>query len=144
MAKSKAKESEQTARPTGKQEGAAAKQQQAPAEEQAPRAPGVTSIAPGVLVRVAQLTALTVEGVTGMADVPGGVNRLFRKGSGEGVRIEIENNSVSADLHLILEHGVDVRAVSREVQREVARAMEEMVGMHVERVDVHIEQIEFD
>lgn len=140
MAKSKTKENEQAAKAKSKLEEAASKA----TEEQAPRAPGVTSIAPGVLVRVAQLTALTVEGVAGMAPIPGGVNRLFRKGSGEGVRIEIENNTVSADLHLIMEHGVDVRAVSREVQREVARAMEEMVGMQVERVDVHIEEIEFD
>lgn len=144
MAKSKAKQSEQAAKSAAKQQGGAAQKRQAAAEEQAPRAPGVTSIAPGVLVRVAQLTALTVEGVAGMAAVPGGVNRLFRKGSGEGVRIEIENNTVSADLHLVMEHGVDVLAVSREVQREVARAMEEMVGMQVERVDVHIEEIEID
>lgn len=113
-------------------------------EQAAKRAPGTTSIAPGVLVRIAQLTALTVEGVAGMASVPGGVNRLFRKGSGEGVRIDVDDNRVAADLYLIMEHGVDVREVSREVQQEVARAMEEMVGMQVDRVDVHIEEIEFD
>lgn len=108
------------------------------------RAPGMTTIAPGVLVRIAQLTALTVDGVAGMASVPGGVNRLFRKGSGEGVRIEVEDSQVAADLYLIMEDGVDVRAVSRQVQQEVARAMEEMVGMQVQRVDIHIEEIEFE
>ncbi len=114
------------------------------ADRQAERAPGITTIAPGVLVRIAQLTALTVEGVSGLAAIPGGVNRLFRKGSGDGVRIAVEDNTVSADLYLVMEHGVDVRAVSREVQQEVARAMEDMVGMQVQRVDVHIEEIDLD
>ena len=108
------------------------------------RAPGMTTIAPGVLVRIAQLTSLSVEGVAGMAPVPGGVNRLFRRGSGEGVRIELDNNSVAADLFLSLRHGVEVRKVSRKVQREVARALEDMVGMKVLRVDVHIEEISFE
>jgi uncharacterized alkaline shock family protein YloU len=79
-----------------------------------------------------------------MASVPGGVNRLFRKGSGEGVRIDIENSTVAADLYLRMAQGEDVRAVAREVQQEVARAFEEMVGMTVQRVDVHIEEITFD
>lgn len=114
------------------------------AAQEDPRAPGVTTIAPSVLVRIAQLTALTVSGVTGMASVPGGVNRLFRKGSGEGVRIEVENSTVAADLYLRMAQGVDVRAVSREVQQEVARAFEDMVGMSVQRVDIHIEEISFD
>lgn len=113
-------------------------------EQETTRAPGVTTIAPGVLVRIAQLTALTVEGVAGLAAIPGGVNRLFRKGSGDGVRIEVQDGTVAADLFLAMEHGVDVRAVSREVQQEVARAMQDMVGMQVQRVDVHIEEIEIN
>lgn len=121
-----------------------AKDPAATVEDETTRAAGVTTIAPGVLVRIAQLTALTVEGVAGMASVPGGVNRLFRRGSGNGVRIEVEDNSVAADLHLVMENGVDVRAVSRQVQQEVARALEDLVGMQVQRVDVHIEEIDFD
>ena len=108
------------------------------------RAPGATTIAPNVLIRIAQLTSLDVKGVAGMAAVPGGVNRLFRRGSGEGVQIELDEGSVEVDLFLALEHGVEVRKVSRKVQREVARALEDMVGMTVQRVDIHIEEISFD
>ena len=118
------------------------KEKEKPEDEE--RAPGKTTIAPGVLVRIAQLTSLSVGGVAGMAPVPGGVNRLFRRGSGEGVRIELDNNSVAADLFLSLRQGVEVRKVSRKVQREVARALEDMVGMKVLRVDVHIEEISFE
>ena len=112
--------------------------------EDEPRAPGKTTVAPSVLVRIAQLTSLSIPGVAGMAPVPGGVNRLFRRESGDGVHIELDNNSVAADLYLTLNYGVEVRKVSRKVQREVARALEDMVGMRVTRVDIYIEEIDFE
>lgn len=107
------------------------------------RAPGTTTIAPGVLVTIARLTALSVPGVVSMASIPGGVNRLFRRGSGEGVRIEVDESAVAVDLYLILARDTNVREVSRKVQAEVARAIEDMVGMQVDRIDVHIEDIDY-
>jgi len=112
-------------------------------EKQTDRAPGTTTMAPGVLVTMARLTALAVPGVFGMAATPAGVNRLFRRGAGEGVQIEVENDSVFVDLHLILEADTNVREVSRKVQSEVARAIEDMIGMKVARIDVHIEDIDY-
>lgn len=106
-------------------------------------AQGTTTIAPGVLVTIARLTALGVPGVAAMAHVPGGANRLFRRGSGEGVRIEVSDNSVDVDLFLVLDQGTNVRDVSRNVQAEVARAIELMVGMQVSKVDVHIEDVDY-
>ncbi len=104
---------------------------------------GATTIAPGVLVTIARLTALGVPGVAHMASVPGGVNRFFRRGAGEGVQIEVTSSSVGVDLYLILAQGTNVREVSRNVQAEVARAIELMVGMQADRVDVHIEDIDY-
>ena len=111
--------------------------------EDTTRAPGATTIAPSVLVTIARLTALSIPGVVDMAPVPGGVNRLFRRGWGEGVRLEVEQESVSVDLHLVFRHDVNVREVSRNVQSEVTRAIEEMVGMDVDQINVHIEEIAF-
>jgi uncharacterized alkaline shock family protein YloU len=113
-------------------------------ESEKGRTPGSTTIAPGVLVTTVCLTALAVPGVVAMAPIPGGVNRLFKRGSGEGVRIDIEDDAVSIDLHLVLAHDTNVRQVSRKVQTEVARAIEDMVGMMVKRIDVHIEDIDYD
>jgi len=106
-------------------------------------AQGTTTIAPGVLVTIARLTALGVPGVAAMAHVPGGANRFFRRGSGEGVRIEVSDNSVEVDLFLILAQGTNVRDVSRNVQAEVAQAIELMVGMQVSKVDVHVEDVDY-
>lgn len=103
---------------------------------------GTTTIAPGVLVTIARLTALGIPGVTGMARVPGGVNRLFRRGASEGVRIEIADDTVHVDLYLVLGTQTNVREVSRQVQAKVAGAIEQMIGMQVAAVDVHVEDFE--
>lgn len=108
------------------------------------RAPGKTTIAPEVLLTIARLTTLKVPGVSRMSPVSGGVNRLFQRGVGEGVRIEIkEGDMVYADLYVVLEHDLNMREVSRKIQHQVARAISEMVGMQVGRVNVHIEDIDY-
>jgi uncharacterized alkaline shock family protein YloU len=107
------------------------------------RTPGKTTIAPDVLVAIARLTALSAEGVNRLSSIPGGVNRLFKRGNTEGVRITVEGDTVYVDLYLILDRDVNVRDVSRAVQTQVTRAISEMVGMVVGRVNIHIEDIEY-
>jgi|GEM_PF-72027 len=108
------------------------------------RAPGKTTIAPEVLLTIARLTTLKVPGVSRMSPISGGVNLLFQRGVGEGVRIEIkEGDLVYADLYVVLEHDLNMRDVSRKIQSQVARAISDMVGMQVGRVNVHIEDIDY-
>lgn len=105
---------------------------------------GKTTIAPEVLLTIARLTTLGVPGVSRMSPTPGGVNRLFRRGVGEGVRLDIrEDDRVYADLYVILQSEVNVREVSRQIQQHVTRAITDMVGMPVGRVNVHIEDIDY-
>jgi uncharacterized alkaline shock family protein YloU len=105
---------------------------------------GKTTVSPDVLVTIARLSALSVPGVSRMAHVPGGVNRLFKRGFGDGVRIEVEDNVVFANLYLILKQQVNIREVSRNVQHQVARALQEMVGMDIGGIEIHIEDIDAD
>lgn len=104
---------------------------------------GSTTIAPTVLVTITRLAALAVPGVDRLAPVPGGVNRLFRRGMNEGIRLEVTNSTVSIDLYLVFLPETNIREVARRVQAEVARAIEDTVGMQVSRVDVHVEDIEY-
>ena len=48
-----------------------------------------------------------------------------------------------ADLYVALRNDFNVREVSQNVQRDVSRAISEMVGMQVGRVNVHIEDIDY-
>ena len=104
---------------------------------------GRTTIAPEVLVTIARLTALEVPGVSRMAVIPRTANRLLARGSNEGVRLEIQDDEVFADIYLVLNNGVNILEVSRQVQAEIARSISEMVGMNIGKVNIHIEDIDF-
>ena len=102
------------------------------------------TIAPDVLVTITRLAALSVPGVSKMAQVTGGVNRLFKRGIHDGVRIEVEENIVVASLYLVLKPNVNIREVGRNVQGQVARALQEMVGMDVAEIEIHVEDIDYE
>ncbi len=107
------------------------------------RPPGKTTVAPEVLVEIARRATLKVKGVSAMAPISGGVNRLFRRGIVDGVRITIEEDIVDVDLYIVLENNVNIRNISRMVQQKVTRAITEMVGMEVKEVNIHIENIAY-
>ncbi|MCZ2126699.1 MAG: Asp23/Gls24 family envelope stress response protein [Anaerolineales bacterium] len=105
---------------------------------------GKTTVSPEVLTTLAGFAALESAGVSRLAPVSGGVNRLFRRGVSDGVRIEIRENVVFVDLFLILKDGVNIRETGRAVQANVARSIQETVGMDVQEVNVHIEDIDYE
>jgi len=105
---------------------------------------GKIVIAPEVLITIAKLSTLSVPGVARMAQIPGGMDRYFKRGAADGVRIEVlDDHSLSADLYIVIRGDANVRVVSEQVQAEVARAMLEMVSMEAQTVNVHIEEIEY-
>jgi uncharacterized alkaline shock family protein YloU len=105
--------------------------------------PGKTTLTPDVLITIVRMSALEVEGVSRMAPVKArGVSGLLKHGS-DGVVIEVEDNYLVADLHLVLEDGVNIREVSRTIQQRVARAISEMTGMEAVRINIHIEDINY-
>ena len=107
------------------------------------RFPGKTTLAPEVLLTIASKSAISVEGVSHLAPIPGGFDRLFRRGHHDGVQISIEDGIVYIDLYLVLKKDINVREVSRTVQQQVARAIAEMTGMEVGHVNIHIEDIDY-
>ncbi len=113
--------------------------------ENQPNPPGKTTIAPEVLITIARLTALSIPGVSRLSTVPSDVNQFFKRGFNvnEGIRIDVENDSVYADIYVIMQHDVNVRDVSHTIQAQVARAISEMVGMEVGKVNVHVEDIDY-
>jgi len=109
-----------------------------------PHLAGKTTIAPDVLLTIARLTTLKIAGVSRLSPYPGGVNRLFKRGQGEeGIHIEIQDDVVYVDLYIILKNEVNIREISRNIQHNVARAISEMVGMRVGRINIHIEDIDY-
>lgn len=104
---------------------------------------GRTTIAPDVLVSIVKLTVLSVTGVSSMAPISGRVSRIFKHEANDGVEISVENNTVYADVHVVFHRDINVRDVSRSIQNQVSRAVKEMVGMEVGKVNVHVEDIDY-
>jgi uncharacterized alkaline shock family protein YloU len=106
------------------------------------RSTGKTTLTPDVLLTIARMAALEVEGVKCMAPVKGGFNSLFGR-SHEGVQMAVEDNVVLVDLYLVLVSDVNIREVSRTVQQAVTRSIVEMTGLEVGHVNIHIEDIDY-
>jgi len=100
---------------------------------------GKTTIAPGVLETIARLTTLAVPGVARMTSPPG-MRRLLRH---DGVEIEVIGTSVCVKLYVVTEPHANMLSTGRQIQAEVTRAIQDMVGMEVQSVDVHIEDVAY-
>ena len=105
---------------------------------------GKTTISPEVLHKIARLTTLSVQGVSRMANIRGGLEQLFGREEYQGAKVNIKDNKVFVDVYVILMSDLNVRDISREIQARVSRAISEMVGMDVGGVNIHIMDIDFN
>ena len=111
--------------------------------EDYPQTSGKTTIEPEVLINIAKLAALSVDGVSRMSPGPHSIESIFKSNYSGGVNIEVENNTVYVDLYLVLKSDSDLYKTSEKVQNKVARSITEMVGMEIGHVNVHIEDVDF-
>ena len=108
------------------------------------RPPGKTTIAPDVLTQIARLTALSVEGVSRLAPIPTTVDRIFVKNANDGVFVEIEDDQVNVEIHVIVKKDLNIRNICHEIQTQVSRAVSEMVGMEIGWINVHVEDVDYE
>lgn len=111
-----------------------------------PRLPTDTvTIAPGVLLTIVRMATLDVPGVMRMGSTPGGVDRwLFRRvPAANGVQILVDDGTVTAHIYVVADASVNLRDMSVQIQKSVERSIRELLGMKVESVNVHIEDVEF-
>ncbi len=104
---------------------------------------GKTTISPEVLHKIARLTTLSVQGVSRMSSIKGNLELFLGREEFKGVKVQIKDGMVFADIYAVFESGLNVRDIAREIQSRVSRAITEMVGMQVGGVNVHIMDIDF-
>ena len=109
------------------------------------KVPGTVTIAPEVLVTIAQLTTQEIPGVYEMSvDWTRDVNRFFGNTHfGDGVQVRVNGRQVTVELHIVVEHDANMLQLGKTIQSQVIRAIEEMVGMEVRTVDVHIRDVHY-
>lgn len=101
-------------------------------------------ISPGVLAAIAGLTAAAVPGVLrtsgGLAN---GMGKLVRRDDPtRGVQVRIRDELVYLEIHVVVEQGADLVKVGGQVQRDVAEAIDRMVGVPVAEINVFIQDME--
>jgi uncharacterized alkaline shock family protein YloU len=55
----------------------------------------------------------------------------------------VTDDQVRVDLYIVVEHDVNMLQLGRTIQADVTRAIEELVGMQVREVNVHIEDVHY-
>ena len=103
---------------------------------------GVVRVARPVLSMIVINAALQIPGVVRMASGGDQWTRLLgREIPPQGVSLTIKDNTVSADLYLVVATNVHIVNVGTAVQEEVASAIEHRVGMQVREVNVYIQDV---
>lgn len=103
---------------------------------------GRVTISPGVLTTIVRLTALEQRGVSGLAPAAPRVRGLLSGGAVDnGVFVQVTDQGVYVEVHVIARSGANLLKLGETLQAVITRAVEEMVGMSVRAVDVHIEDV---
>lgn len=106
---------------------------------------GSIKIADDVVGVIAGLAATEVEGVAGMSGgIVGGIAEMLgRKNLSKGVKVEVSDKEAKVDLYMIINYGVRIPDVAWNVQENVKKAIENMTGLSVTEVNIHIQGVSF-
>ena len=108
---------------------------------------GDISVSSAVFSNITGMAATNCFGVKGMAYrsmTDGLVHLLRREAMSKGVNITYhEDNSISIELHIIVENGVNVMAVCRSIMSEVRYVVSKTTGVEVASVDVCVDSMRF-
>ncbi|MGW4021827.1 Asp23/Gls24 family envelope stress response protein [Streptomyces sp. NPDC005009] len=113
-----------------------------------PATRGRTTIADGVVEKIAGLAARDVLGVHAMGSglsrtfgavrdrVPGGSKSVTR-----GVKAEVGELQTALDLEIVVDYGVSIADVARAVRENVIAAVERMTGLEVVEVNIAVSDV---
>ena len=98
-----------------------------------------------VYTNIAGAAATNCFGVKGMAarSVTDGLFHLLRKESmSKGVKVEFhEDETISIDLHIMVDHGVNLSAVGESIISEVRYVVTNCTGTQIRAVNVYIDSM---
>ena len=105
---------------------------------------GEIQINPDVIALYAGTIAVECFGIVGMAAVSmkdGLVKLLKRESLTHGITVDIRENRISIDFHVIVSYGVSISAVADNLIESVKYRVEEFTGMEIEKINIFVEGV---
>ena len=101
-------------------------------------------IANDVISVIAGIAVAEVQGVASMAGgFADGITQVFsgKKNYSKGIKVEADDKDVKIDVNIIVEYGSRIPDVAYEIQKRVKKSVENMTGLRVEEVNVHVQGV---
>ena len=113
----------------------------------APPTSGQTILADTVLETIAGVAAREVAGVYILGR--GALRHALGRVTGtadttQGVRAEVGSKEVAVDLEMIVHYGYSIREVAEGVRRLVTDRIEQMTGLTVKEINIHVADIHYE
>ncbi|MDK2918938.1 MAG: hypothetical protein PWQ37_1671 [Candidatus Petromonas sp.] len=104
---------------------------------------GQVKISDEVVGIIAGLAASEVEEITEMSGgFAGNISEILgRKSHSKGVKVEVDEEEAAIDLYVIVDYGVKIPEVAWKVQEKVKNAIENMTGLKVVEVNIHVQGV---
>ena len=97
-----------------------------------------------VIAVIAGVAASEVPGVSAMAGgLTGGLTEALKgkKNLAKGIKVEATEKTAKIDVNIIVEYGSRIPDVAFEIQNRVKKSVENMTGLKVEEVNVHVQGV---
>lgn len=99
---------------------------------------------------VAVIAGVAVSEVRGVASMQGGfaggIGEVLsgKKNLAKGIKVEAEDEKVKIDVNIIVEYGTRIPDIAFEIQNRVKKSIENMTGLKVTEVNVHVQGVSIE
>lgn len=100
-----------------------------------------------VIAVIAGVAVSEVQGVASMSGgFAGGITEVLsgKKNLAKGIKVDKTDDAVKIDVNIIVEYGSRIPDVAFEIQNRVKKSVENMTGLKVEEVNVHVQGVNTD
>ncbi len=105
------------------------------------------TISDDVVQIIAGIAAGEVDGVQAMGNsITSGIAELLggKKSVSRGVKVDVQGNTATIDVHVVVRYGVRIPDVAWNIQEKVKDAVETMTGLEVQKVNIFIDSISIE
>ena len=99
---------------------------------------------------IAVIAGVAVSEVAGVANTvggfAGGISEVLsgKKNMAKGIKVDKTESKVKIDVNIVVEYGTRIPDVAFEIQNRVKKAVENMTGMNVVEVNVHVQGVDIN